>query len=236
MRISLLEWFGEAYDSGPMGEVKFGRWESTPRTRGAVTLCFGGSLLAVGVLCDWIIYSSPPATRWGNLVIALFVIVLYGVAGYFIRPKPNIHNLGWAGGLLDNPFRYSDDWNRLLLGVYLFLWPGRFVAESTVDFGVMLSHLKPPGRRGDNYEELFKHLAAPGRNSRSARYKTAYSPFFKETPDPKAHALYQALLRKTQGDEATAERLIQHEQQRTSSASRAELIANAIARWEQDNR
>ncbi|GEM_PF-794622 len=207
MPISLFEWFGEAYNPGPVGSVKFGRQPKPGRTRGAVIACFIVSLLALALL--WGLLS---ANNSSDAVTALIFFILYCIAGYYIRPKPNLQNLGWLGGLFDNPFRYSDDWNRFLLWAYLLLLPGRFVAESMVDFVVMLGSLKRQ-KHSDVYDDIFRAVM-----------------------DPKRHPLYQNLLRKTRGDEKMAERLIQYEQQRTPYAAREELIANAIARWERDNR
>ncbi len=212
MPISLFEWFGEAYNPGPVGSVRFGRQNASTRTRGAVSLCFLASVLGVGLIFGWIIAGSPPEAVLGNALAALLVVLLYCIAGYYIRPKPNLQNLGWLGGLFDNPFRYSDDWNRFLLWAYLLLLPGRFVAESMVDFVVMLRNFK---------------MQAP---------TESYDSVFRAAIDPKRHPLYQNLLRKTQGDEKLAERLIQYEQRRNPYATREELIANAIARWERDNR
>lgn len=40
----------------------------------------------------------------------------------------------WLGGLIDHPFRYSDDINRLLIFLSLLLLPGRMVAMGLIDF------------------------------------------------------------------------------------------------------
>jgi hypothetical protein len=64
--------------------------------------------------------------------------VLGGLAAYLlvawlIRPQPDTSNLGWLGGLVNNPFRVSDDWNRFLLFVAIVLGPGRVVTEALED-------------------------------------------------------------------------------------------------------
>jgi hypothetical protein len=48
--------------------------------------------------------------------------------------------------------------------------------------------------------------------------------------------LYQDLLRKVRFNGSVAERLIEYERQQDPSASRLQLIQNAIERWERDNR
>jgi hypothetical protein len=42
-------------------------------------------------------------------------------------------NLGWLGGLMDDPLHYSDDISRFLLFLLIVLWPGRFLASALVD-------------------------------------------------------------------------------------------------------
>jgi hypothetical protein len=60
--------------------------------------------------------------------------LIYAAVGYLVRPEPNFDNTGIAGGLIDHPGRYSDDINRELIGANVLLGPGRFIAESLVDF------------------------------------------------------------------------------------------------------
>jgi len=44
-------------------------------------------------------------------------------------------DVGWGDGMFDNPFRFSDGFNRFLFALKLVLWPGRFVAECLADLG-----------------------------------------------------------------------------------------------------
>jgi hypothetical protein len=54
--------------------------------------------------------------------------------------------------------------------------------------------------------------------------------------EPETQRLYSDLLAKVRGDKVTAESLIEYERSRNPGASRAELIQDAIIRWERDNR
>ena len=67
------------------------------------------------------------------------------VASYFLHPEPDYSNLGWFGGLIDNPFRYSDDLNRGLAFLFTFLWPGRFVANALINFFLPSPPTDEPG-------------------------------------------------------------------------------------------
>lgn len=68
---------------------------------------------------------------------------IYCLAAFFLRPKPNTDNLGWAGGLIDDPFQYNDDINRCLIQLNVFLAPGRFITGAWVDAAVYCGLVKP---------------------------------------------------------------------------------------------
>jgi hypothetical protein len=61
------------------------------------------------------------------------VVVVYLIIAYYVHPRPDWDNLGWAGGIFDNPFRYSDDANRGLVFLLVVLSPGRFVSTAIVE-------------------------------------------------------------------------------------------------------
>jgi hypothetical protein len=54
--------------------------------------------------------------------------------------------------------------------------------------------------------------------------------------DDHTEQLYRNLLKKSLGDKAKVERLIQYEATRAPTANRAAWIQSAIERWERDNR
>ncbi len=87
------------------------------------------------LVCTLIVVSMKVSRIQDGLVLVGAAIV-YLCAGFALHPAPDDDNLGWGGGLLDNPLRYSDNANRLLLLFYLLLLPGRFVAEALVDLVV----------------------------------------------------------------------------------------------------
>jgi len=138
--MSLLEYFGESVNPGSCGGVDVvgtRRAPSSPpgwvllRAVGAAGLLVGAAYLVFGKL--------EVAGTTHNLAVAGILALTYLVAGYALRPEPDMSNMGWLGGLVDNPFRWSDDWNRTLLFLAVALWPGRFVAEAFVDgLGLLL--------------------------------------------------------------------------------------------------
>ena len=77
----------------------------------------------------------------GDSAIALLLCsTLYIIAGLNVHPSPDTSNLGWAGGLFNDPFRISDDINRSLLLFAVFLAPGRFAGEAIADMAHLLVH------------------------------------------------------------------------------------------------
>jgi hypothetical protein len=91
--------------------------------------------IAVGMLLGWLFVTCWGLARMEIFATAIILVVTYGYlwAGYHIRPQPDDHNLGLLGGVIDDPFRYTDNLNRLLVALWLFLLPGRFIAESLME-------------------------------------------------------------------------------------------------------
>jgi len=58
---------------------------------------------------------------------ATLACLAYVVVGTLLRPEPDLSNVGLLGGLIDHPFRLSDDVNRFLIFLLVFLWPGRVI-------------------------------------------------------------------------------------------------------------
>ena len=131
--MSLFEWFGESYNPGPSGSVKLGGGNRPDRSRVAVIALFVISLVLLAGVYVLVVERAGISTP-----VALGITVGYLLLGYFVHPKPDTSNIGWLGGLMDHPFRYSDDINRFLLFLMVFLLPGRFLAESLVDFCVLV--------------------------------------------------------------------------------------------------
>jgi hypothetical protein len=128
--MSLFEWMGESVNPGPMGGVGLGPDDRGKRLDpGVVFLRF---LLALALLGGFFyaVLQFWPEPNWTHLLAGVFVYL--GIA-WLIRPQADTTNLGWGGGLIDDPFRYSDDWNRNLLFFSLVLLPGRIVTDGLWD-------------------------------------------------------------------------------------------------------
>ena len=43
----------------------------------------------------------------GAYALAALLTVMYLVVGLLVHPAPEESNVGWGGGMFDNPFRFS---------------------------------------------------------------------------------------------------------------------------------
>ncbi|MFZ5829084.1 MAG: hypothetical protein ACOY3P_03315 [Planctomycetota bacterium] len=130
--MNFIEWWGESIDPGGQGHVAVGEEHEPCPYLWLVWLRFVFVVLALPAL--WIVaVTHVPLPLWQSVAVVLGGTLIYVAVSYLFDPQPDAENLGWAGGMVDNPMRISDDWNRGLLLVKILLGPGRFVAESLID-------------------------------------------------------------------------------------------------------
>jgi len=139
--MSLLEWLGESIDPGDIGSVKTGARPRGPRTRRAIIGCFVFASLLVGLWMFVLWALLYPHSIAGRAIWSVLTL-LYLTISYYVHPRPDMSNVGFIGGLVDHPLRWSDDINRLLIYLDILLEPGRFVAESTVDMFMLLKYAR----------------------------------------------------------------------------------------------
>jgi len=137
--MSLFEWLGEGYNPGPVGTVDVGGRRRGNRPRIGVLICFSLSALVLGAW-TYVVLSVWEIQSLDALAGILLGTIIYLFLGYTVHPKPDTSNIGWAGGLFDHPFRYSDDINRFLIFLIVVLYPGRFISESLVDMIALVRH------------------------------------------------------------------------------------------------
>jgi hypothetical protein len=70
---------------------------------------------------------------WQSVVMTVAALVIYTAVAFFVRPEANTDNLGWGGGMGNDPFQGSDNVNRILWRAHCILGPGRFVSETFLD-------------------------------------------------------------------------------------------------------
>ncbi|WP_069997325.1 hypothetical protein [Cellulosilyticum sp. I15G10I2] len=127
--MGVLELLFEKSNPGPVGEINTnGKKPERPKigvliTKVVISIAIIGFVFRITVL---------PELSIGSAIAFIILLVIYCVLGYFIMPKPDYSNMGWSGGLINNPFRFSDNINRSLFGLQIVLYPGRFIAVTFV--------------------------------------------------------------------------------------------------------
>lgn len=120
--MSLFEWIAERFNPGPVGKLQTANeaeeWQ--PRSRLVIwLLTLAGA--CVFALFVWGICTSENPFGW------MLALAIYLLLARWLSPQHEPSNMGWFRGLMDNPFRISDDFNRLLFLFALFLLPGKLV-------------------------------------------------------------------------------------------------------------
>jgi hypothetical protein len=128
---------------GPTGTIKVGEQHEACRCKPLVVARF--IFVVIGLPAIWF-FTVPlvPLPLWQAAAAVIGGTLIYVAVSYLLDPQPDMDNMGVAGGLIDNPFRYSDDINRHLATLAIVLGPGRFVAESVMDIGVLFEQPSEP--------------------------------------------------------------------------------------------
>jgi hypothetical protein len=101
-------------------------------------------VLAMFAVGYGLLLPSLPLPLWQSIAAATGAILIYVGVAFFVRPDPNSDNMGWAGGLVNDPLQYSDNINRTLWNLHCLLGPGRFIAGTFLDAGMLWGIVTPP--------------------------------------------------------------------------------------------
>ena len=146
--VSFLELWGEEVDPGPVGTVEVGQEHEPCRSAPLVWLRF--LTVVAGLPAIWYFsIREIPWPLWQACAAVIGGTLIYVAVAYLTVPQPNMDNLGFCGGLINNPCRWSDDMNRSLIALAIVLGPGRFVAESIFDAIALLSPPDSEPEKGD---------------------------------------------------------------------------------------
>lgn len=132
--MSLLEWLGESLDPRSWGSVTIGGQDDDDVEGPSVPGVIIRFAIAAGILTGiyYLLFAYAMPLTWRAFGITSAVLLVYLLIAYFVHPEPEMDNLGWLGGLMDDPFHCSDDMSRFLLFLLIVLYPGRFVAGGLV--------------------------------------------------------------------------------------------------------
>jgi hypothetical protein len=128
--MGLIEIIGELIRPGKVGTV-----DITKRKREKhIGWLIVKTILSIAIVTVlyYLIYGKSFHTK--ELLLYITIMAVYSAAGYFILPKPDYTNIGWLGGIFDNPFKISDDINRMLIFVMILLMPGRLISTTVLSW------------------------------------------------------------------------------------------------------
>ncbi len=137
-------WGAEHGDPEVAGEQRIRRARSS---RQDVTMLIVTWLVAGGLVAGlyYVVFHVLEAEPTANNIGAFFtVLAVYSALGYLIRPQVDRENLGWLGGLVNNPFTFRDNVERWKLQWLILLFPGRIIGGAVVGlFRLIFSSRKP---------------------------------------------------------------------------------------------
>ena len=125
--MGLLEYLLEHRNPGRIGSVDV----EPPEPSGSYLVLRG--LVAAAGIAAWTWFLWSQSTTVQGLLLAAAASLAYLFTAFWLRPSPDVSNLGLWGTMIDHPFRFSDDVNRMLMFLHVFLWPGRFIAATVID-------------------------------------------------------------------------------------------------------
>jgi hypothetical protein len=137
--MNFSDWLRDSFAPAPVGKIYCGRLRRRGQTRLSVLVHAGISMVLLGGMfaLSWFYFEIREPSLY---LKALAVLVVYSCISFFFHPSPDYSNIGWFGGLINNPFRLSDDLNRFLDFLDLILAPGRFWTESLINLARLIRH------------------------------------------------------------------------------------------------
>ena len=127
--MGLLEYLFERKNPGSVGEIQRNQPPGEPKSIFVVILKL---IISIAISCSVFYITVMQNFSFINVMIFILIFVVYNIISYNYIPRPDTSNIGLLGGLIDNPFRYTDDLNRNLMFLSVFLLPGRFISTTLV--------------------------------------------------------------------------------------------------------
>lgn len=128
--MGLFEIIGEAIRPGKIGTFTINQGEKDER----IGMLVAKTILSIAMVSAsyYLIFGMSFDLKECSVYIA--ILAVYSICGYFLSAKPDYSNIGWFGGLIDNPFKISDDVNRMIVLFMVILIPGRLISTTVVSW------------------------------------------------------------------------------------------------------
>lgn len=136
--MGIFEIIGELINPGPVGKVGLSDNDCNVRQK-LIPVRFVVSLIIVGLIEYLLLFQTKYKIDLASILHVNIALIIYLLISLFINVKPDYDNLGWVPFLINHPFRFSDNINRLLVIINLMFAPGKFISKSIVAF---FSYLK----------------------------------------------------------------------------------------------
>lgn len=141
--MGLFEWIGEAMNPNPMGSIE--KETDVPKPPYNFWGWIWGGVATLATLSIYYkgIFEGITLQNWQEKIPFFVAFSVYLFASFWISVKPNYENVGWLGGLINHPFRISDNFNRGLIFLQILLLPGKLLSQGMVIFWKLLQQNKP---------------------------------------------------------------------------------------------
>ena len=133
--MDLFGWLFERHNPGPTGsfEKHYNR-----RVRTHFSIIAGGIASLLAVIVPYYFIVDQHGFSWKALGIYAVSVIIYLLISYRVNPVAETRNMGWFG-FINNPFKYTDDINRILLFFKIFFYPGRLIGIGLADFWELIN-------------------------------------------------------------------------------------------------
>lgn len=128
--MGLIEIIGEIIRPGKIGTVDITKRKNEKR----IVMLIVKTILSIAIVTFLYYLIFGFSFQLKGVLLYVAVMAVYSIAGYLILPKPDYSNVGWLGGVFDNPFKISDDFNRMLVFVMVILMPGRLISTTVLSW------------------------------------------------------------------------------------------------------
>lgn len=133
--MGLLEFLLEKRNPGKIGDIKK---NNQPIKYVSLTILIIKLIVSLSIVFGLFYITVLNNLNFINTVTFILILLIYCFISYKFIPQPDATNVGLLGGLIDHPFRISDDFNRMLIVLLVLLYPGRFISTTIMQIIVFI--------------------------------------------------------------------------------------------------